>query len=138
MTSPLETVAVSSTRGCENEPVSTTMQRRSCWVLCLVALLCGCGTKEQPKPWGKVGYSGGLHGYKLEAEGPGAFIQTNGRDDPVLMVAGKKIAIQKEQILVDGLTKAKIPPDAKSIGAIWHDDEIVVDVDGKEVFKLGP
>jgi hypothetical protein len=105
-----------------------------------MTLLCGCGQKVSPpaKPWAKVGYAGGLHGYKLEVEGPGAYIQTDGRDDPILKVAGKQIEVQKEQILVDGITKVKILPGTKSIRAISGNDEVVVEVDGKEAFKLGP
>jgi hypothetical protein len=99
-------------------------------------MICGCGQKA--KPWAKVGYAGGLHGYKLEVEGPGAHIETNGRDDPILMVGEKEIVVQKEQIVVDGMTKAKMPSGTKAIRAISRNGEVVVEVDGQEVFQLGP
>ena len=53
-------------------------------------------------------------------------------------VVGKKIEVQQEQIVVDGVTKAKMPPGIKSIRAFSRSNEVVVEVDGKEVFKLGP
>lgn len=85
---------------------------------------------------GKAGTT--FHGMKLIAEGinPGAG-EVRG-ESSFLTVAGKRIEVQKQQILVDGMTKAKIPPDTKSIRAFSRNDEVVVEVDGKEVFKLGP
>jgi hypothetical protein len=70
-------------------------------------------------------------------EGPAA-ITWQGSEKAILTVGDKTIEVQKEQILGDGVTKATIPPGTKSIRAISRNDEVVVEVDGKEVFKLGP
>ena len=78
---------------------------------------------------------------KLIAERIGegeAGITWQGSEKAILTVGDKKIEVQKEQILVDGVTKAKIPLGTKSIKAISRNDEVVVEVDGKEVLKLGP
>jgi hypothetical protein len=80
-------------------------------------------------------------GIKLIAErigeGP-AEITWEGSEKAILTVGDKKIEVQREQILVDGVTKAKIPPGTRSIRAISRNDEVVVEVDGEEVFKLEP
>src|SRR6266849_11219739 len=80
-----------------------------------------------------------FHGMKVRAEGtnPGVWAVGN-MEGITVTVGGKKIVVEKEQILVDGVTKAKIPLGTKSIRAISRNDEVVVEVDGKEVFKLGP
>jgi hypothetical protein len=80
-------------------------------------------------------------GFRLIAErfGEGeAGITWDGSEKAILTVGDRKIDVQKEQILVDGVTKAKIPPGTKSIRATSRNDEVVVEVDEKEVFKLGP
>jgi hypothetical protein len=78
---------------------------------------------------------------KLIAERIGegtAAVTWQGSEKAILTVGDKKIEVQKEQILVDGVTKAKIPPGAKSIRVVSHNDEVMAEVDGKEAFKLGP
>ncbi len=55
--------------------------------------------------------------------------------DAVITLA-RKIVVQKEQIIVGGVTKAKIPAGTNEIRAFMRDGEVVVEVDGKEVFKL--
>jgi hypothetical protein len=126
-----------------NEPGDTTMKRRACWMICLITLLCGCSQQDSPPKQTLVG--GGraemdFHGMKLIAEGkgPGPAVTNEGGDKVFLTVAGKRIEVQKEQILVDGVTKAKISSGTKSIRAVSRNDEVVVEVDGKEVFKVGP
>jgi hypothetical protein len=70
-------------------------------------------------------------------EGPAA-VTWQGSEKAILTVGDKKIEVEKEQILVGGVTKARIPPGTRSIRAVSRNDEVVVEVDGKEVFKLGP
>jgi hypothetical protein len=79
-----------------------------------------------------------FHGMKLIAEGisPGAG-EVRG-EGAILRVAGKTIEVQKEQILVDGVTKAQIPTSTKTIRATSRNNEVVVEVDGKEAFTVGP
>jgi hypothetical protein len=79
-----------------------------------------------------------FEGMKLIAEGiePGVF--NEGGPGQILRVAGRKVVVEKEQILVDGVTKSKIPPDTKSIRAVSRDGDVVVEIDGKEAFRLRP
>jgi hypothetical protein len=128
--------------GPTNEPEDATMTRRACWALCLMTLLGGCGQKA-PQPAVPAGPMMGraettFRGMKLTAEGnsPGAGEVCG--ESAILTVAGKRIDVQKEQILVDGVTKTEIPPGTKTIRAISRKDEVVVEVDGKEAFTLGP
>jgi hypothetical protein len=68
-------------------------------------------------------------------EGP-ASVTWQGDEKAILTVGDKKIEVQKEQVLVDGVTKAMVPPGTGSIRAISRNEEVVVEMDGKEVFKL--
>jgi hypothetical protein len=116
------------------------MKRRACWVICLIILLDGCSQK-QPVPRSYADSWNDDFGMKLIAErfgeGPAA-ITWQGSEKAILTVGDKRIEVQKAQILVDGVTKAKIPPGTRSIRAVSRNDEVVVEVDGKQVFNLGP
>ena len=116
------------------------MKRRACWVICLIILLYGCSQKQSVGP-SRAESVNNYFGIKLIAErfgeGPAA-ITWDGSEKALLTVGDRTIEVQKEQILVDGLMKAKIPRGTKSIRAISRNDEVVVEVDGKEVFKLDP
>lgn len=116
------------------------MKRRAYWVICLIILLDGCSQKQS----GGMSRAEGQNsdwGMKLIAErlgeGPAA-ITWQSNEKAILTVGDKIIEVQKDQILVDGVTKATISPGTKAIRAISRNDEVVVEVDGKEVFKLGP
>lgn len=108
-----------------------TMKSCACWTLGLMILLCGCSSKQAA---GKAEMD--FQGIKLIAEGRNPGVWNEGGERPFLSVAGKKIVLQKDEIIVDGVTKAKIAPGTKSVRAISHSDEVVVEVDGKEAFKL--
>ncbi len=116
------------------------MKWRACTVICLTLLVYGC-SRKQSEGQSRAESVNDYFGMKLIAErigeGPAA-ITWQGSEQAILTVGDKKIEVQKEQILVDGVTKAKIPPGTKSIRAISRNDEVVVEVDGKEAFKLGP
>ena len=116
------------------------MKRRAYLVICLIILLDGC-SQEQSAGMSRAEGQNSDWGMKLIAErigeGPAA-ITWQGNEKAILTVGDKKIEVQKDQILVDGVTKATISPGAKTIRAISRNDEVVVEVDGKEVFKLGP
>jgi hypothetical protein len=116
------------------------MMRRACWAICLIILLHGCSQKQSEGGSQAVSENSNW-GMKLIAERIGegtAAITWQGSEKAILTVGDKKIEVQRDQIQVDGVTKAKIPPGAKSIRAISRNDEVVVEVDGKEAFKLGP
>jgi hypothetical protein len=123
-----------------DEAEDTTMKRRAYWVICLIILLDGC-SQMQSGGMSRAESQNSDWGMKLIAErigeGPAA-VTWQGNEKAILTVGDKKIEVQKEQILVDGVTKAKIPPGTKSIRAISRNDEVVVKLDSKEVFKLGP
>src|ERR1700676_5422300 len=96
------------------------MKPRVCWVICLTILLHGCSQKPSDGR-SRSEIVSDYFGMKLIAErigeGP-ASITWQGADKAILTVGEQKIEVQKEQILVDGVTKAKIPPGTKSIRAI--------------------
>ncbi len=109
------------------------------WACCLVPVamifLCGCGQKG-PSAHGKAEMD--FNGIKLIAEGANPGVWSAGNESVTITVAGKKIVVEKEQLLVDGVSKAKIPSGTKSIRAVSRDESVVVELDGKEAFKLGP
>ena len=115
------------------------MNRLAFWLVTLTMTF-GCAQKAAGPNQPAQGMAEmDFHGMKVRAEGtnPGVWAVGN-MEGITVTVGGKKIVVEKEQILVDGVTKAKIPPGSKSIRAISRNDDVVVEVDGKEVFKLGP
>ena len=116
------------------------MMRRACLAICLISLLHGCSQK-QSVAWSRAESNNSQWGMRLIAErigGGQASVTWEGSEKAILTVGDKKIEVHKEEILVDGVTKAKIPPGTNLISAISRNDEVVVEVDGKELFKLSP
>jgi hypothetical protein len=54
------------------------------------------------------------------------------------MVGDKNIVVQNEQIVVEGVTKATLPPGTQAIRAMSRNGEVVLEVDGQEVCHLKP
>src|SRR5579883_2466644 len=117
------------------------MKWRAYGLICLMAFPCGCGRTDSPSKqasvgWGKAEMSTQGRKFIAEGIGPGPAVTSRGGDSVLLTVAGKQIEVQKDQILVGGVTKAKIAPETRSIRAVSRDNEIIVEVDGKEEFRL--
>jgi len=115
------------------------MNRLACWLVFLtVTCNCGCGQNTA----GPTAHSQGMaemdfHGMKVRAEGADPGVWVFGHTEGVsVAIAGKRIVVEKERISVDGVTKAQIPAGTKSVRALSRNDDVVVEVDGREVFKL--
>lgn len=70
-------------------------------------------------------------------DGPG-FISGTQNGGAIVSFAGKKVEVEKDRLLIDGVAKASIPADAKKVELRSSHGTLSVVADGKPVYTSAP
>lgn len=73
-----------------------------------------------------------VNGMKITADGQNPSVSSDGKAITV-SVGGKKATVEQDEILIDGVKQANIPPGAKTVRLLSRNNQLVIEIDGKEV-----